>query len=240
MRTIRYPSSVPDDFTGNTVRHIADILNKPPHVVLAELSKAADRGDQGLCLGILRASLDHPSDEQSIVIVGWFVMQGFVPKPTLFIFMNYLLSQLNSKRGLANCVLFARSILPLIPKYAVFTKSLISVPRIRFQYPDLFIVLSQFLAEKITLNVPEFSRTRFVAPPFAPPYSPPHPIPFPKIYPRLDEHSAAIRPTLSECIQVLRNLRPPECHSYIIEILRHFSPPTSPFSSPLLLEVACG
>ena len=234
-----YPTSVSKDFTQEQISEARMTVMRP----LADIYKkclefhSAGRFLDLTCL--LRIILEMPVTPPNAALVGWFAINGLIPAPTLYLYINQLLSKREEYEGEKCCIAFAQEIIPYSYKFTAFLESVATIPGFCYRNPDLYITITQMLDSPVKIES-YISWTRFAIP------SAPRKIPIPPnsrfhLLPIVQsQNEPPMKQTIDECVQACYHMPEENRRHYLISFVLNTQIPDSIRDSPkILLEAVC-
>ena len=190
-----------------------------------------------LLLCILRLLLDIPVNESSVVLVGWFFINGLVPIPTFYLFFHNLLLNASSVEGRTHLILFGQSILPALSKYCIICNYLLSIPSLPILNNQLYTAVTQISHEHIQFENVD-CRKYHVIPKLKSYYTP---------ITKIDPPPAFLsnvpliqpKPNIFASIEYAATLPPDEQRLYCVNLCLTYSPPSVRLHYPPLLSSIC-
>lgn len=237
MKKCRYPASLLDDFSGELIQEAHSILSLSLPEIYTTLIKLYDKKQNLLLLCILRLLLDIPVNDSSVVLVGWFVINGLVPAPTLNLFFHNLLLKAATDEGRTHLILFGQSILPCLSKYSIISNYLSSIPSLSILNCNLYTAVFQISHEPVQFESIDY-RKYYVIPKMKDYY--------PNIT-KIDPPPAFLsnvpliqpKPNIFSSIEFAATLSPDEQRLYCVNLCLTYSPPSVRLHFPPLLSAVC-
>jgi len=233
-----FPTHHSNDYDKEIVNEVDSILLKPISQIPSCLIALLNNKRKAVLICILRAILENPFAENHVFILGWFIVNSFVPNLTLFVFFTRLQAEIAKKCFIDYSIQLAECILPQIHKYPLFCKSLLGIENLELLKPELYIVIEQISnMESVHFDVQDM-KNHFLLPKERPSYPPVEPSPpTPEFVPLSAENG--VRNNLYISIQHAITLKPEEQRTMCATICLRFSPPSQVISLPQLLPAAC-
>ena len=234
-----YPTTVAKDFPAEVIAEARMKILRPLQNLYQSCLELQSVGKTQELTCILRCILEMPVTPEYAALVGWFSLNGLIPAPTLYLYLNQLLSRRETYEGEKCCVAFAQEVLLFGYKYSSFLESVATIPGFCFRHPDMFIAINQTLDSPVTVE-PYVARNRFSIPSVERKISVP-------AFPRFNllpivrsQNEPPMKQTIEECAQACYSMPEENRRHYLISFVLNTQIPDSVRDVPkILLEAVC-
>lgn len=237
MEKCKYPTSLLVDFDPKLIHEAHAILSLSLPNIYTRLISLLKEDNKMLLLCILRLLLEIPINNSSIVIIGWFINNGFVPPETIFLLIKNLTMNLETAEELGHLVLFSRSILPKLPKYRTICRILLDIPYLQYQDNYLYNVISSSQNYDVQFENIDL-KTYYIIPSIPQCYSKINNIQLPQVFPT-NAPSINTKSNIFSLIEYASTLPPNQQRLYCLNLCLTYAPPLVLLHSPALLSAAC-
>jgi hypothetical protein len=236
MASYCYPSEIDVDFEPRLLQQAQDLFTRPLPELYPILIQLLADGQTRPLLALLRYLLIIPTNQFTVGIMGWFVVNSLVPLPLTYLYLKRLSSLTNTKEGAELNIIFARAILPRIMNFTIYVRSVLSIPGLQYLEFDLYCALMH--VTRVPSKFDYAPRSHVVTPRPYGSFIPIHESPPISAIADLPSTTVMTR-DLTQTLKTAATLRSDLQQRYVIELALRFQPTAIPVCQTLLLGPIC-